>query len=117
MYLPIPRCSKGASSSIHGTGDQRFDRKACQGGSYLDCYNLGHAQRGGQLFTRDPKQAAVFLRQGCEGGIAASCYELGLMHEVGDGVAKDPGRAAALFTQGCTGGEQKACAKAKAYGR
>jgi hypothetical protein len=92
-------------------------KKACDAGSFLDCYNLGHALRGGQLFTRDPKQGAIRLKQGCDGGIAPSCYELGLMHEVGDGVARDPGRAAALFTQGCTGGEPRACAKAKAYGR
>lgn len=76
--------------------------RACEGGSALDCNNLGRTyEDGAPGLEISETQAAVYYRMACDGGFESACTELGILYEEGDGIAKDLREAAKLYRKAC----------------
>jgi serine/threonine protein kinase len=85
-----------------------FD-KACAGGGWEACKNLGNMYRFGNGVALDYPRAASFYTKACNAGNARSCANLGFLYANGSGVAKDDGHAAQLYATACNNGDGMGC--------
>ncbi len=87
-----------------------FD-KACSGGGWEACKDLGIMYRYGQGVMEDDQRAAGLFSKACDAGNALGCTNLGALYaNGGNGVAKDESRAATLYYKACNAGDAMGCA-------
>ena len=87
-------------------------RRACYGGEYDGCAELGVMyKKGAGALRKNPKLAAKFFAKGCKEGSALACTELAQAHAAGSGVPRDKAKAKKLFEQACNRGYEPACNK------
>jgi uncharacterized protein len=86
-----------------------YDR-ACRGGYFAGCFNLGQALATGHGEAKDSKRAVPLFKRACDGQLSIACTNLGALYVAGDGVPADETRAFELFKRGCDGGDPKGCA-------
>jgi TPR repeat protein len=75
--------------------------KACTGGSFDACNNLGTMYRSGEGVPKDFSRAAELYTKACNGGKAIGCSSLGILYENGQGVTKDAFHADRLYAEAC----------------
>ncbi len=85
-----------------------FD-KACAGGGWDACKDLGTIYRNGKGVMQDYNRAASFYDKACNGGNVRSCSDLGFLYASGTGLVKDDAHAMQLYTQACNGGDGLGC--------
>lgn len=85
-----------------------FD-KACKGGNFYGCYNLGRMYERGPGLVLDHAKAVQLWTKACEVGSPDGCNDLGALYEDGRGVKLDYRRAAELFLKACNENEMLGC--------
>jgi|CZKF01.1.fsa_nt_gi serine/threonine-protein kinase len=85
-----------------------FD-KACSGGGWEACKDLGIMYRNGKGVQEDDKKAAGLFAKACDAGNALGCTNLGALYANNKGVAKDDSRAATLYAKACNAGDALGC--------
>jgi serine/threonine-protein kinase len=85
-----------------------FD-KACSGGGWVACKDLGIMYRNGQGVTEDDQRAAGLFSKACDAGNALGCTDLGVLYANGKGVAEDDSRAASYYAKACNAGDALGC--------
>jgi serine/threonine-protein kinase len=83
--------------------------RACDGGSWESCKDLGNMYRYGDGVALDNSRAAALYTKACDAGNGRSCANLGYLYANGSGVAKDDARAAQLYATACNGGDAMGC--------
>ena len=94
--------------------------KACNGGNFYGCYNLGKMYEAGQYLTLDHAKAIQLWTKACDYGSSDGCNDLGASYEDGKGVKQNYRRAAELFLKACNANEMFGCenlANMYLYGR
>jgi serine/threonine protein kinase len=85
-----------------------FD-KACSGGGWDACNDLGIMYRYGQGVKEDDLRAAGLYSKACDAAPPKGCNSLGEMYANNKGVSKDDTRAAALYTKACDANDAMGC--------
>jgi serine/threonine protein kinase len=85
-----------------------FD-KACSGGGWEACKDLGIMYRYGQGMPEDDTKAADLFAKACDAGNALGCTNLGSLYANGKGVNKDDTRAAAYYKKACDASDAMGC--------
>lgn len=83
--------------------------KACDGGYYRACTNLGNAYFRGKGVPQDSATAIKYYSKACLGADANGCRNLGNAYVHGIGVTKDFAKAADIYTISCALGNSDAC--------
>jgi hypothetical protein len=110
-----PDASPAEQQGIALYGQKRYSEamplldKACAGGSWESCTDLGLMFDQGRGVAKDYSHAISLYSKACDASYGTGCNNLGVMYEDGRGLAKDDSQALALFSKGCSGGDADSC--------
>jgi serine/threonine-protein kinase len=112
---PQPSNAEITQQALSLYGQKRFSEasplfdKACSGGGWEACKDLGIMYRYGQGVQEDDSKAASLFAKACDAGNALGCTNLGALYANGKGVDKDDTRAAAFYNKACNAGDAMGC--------
>jgi serine/threonine-protein kinase len=113
--VPQPSINDLTQQAVALYGQKRFSEasplfdKACSGGGWEACKDLGIMYRYGQGVTEDDLRAAGLYSKACDGAPPKGCNSLGEMYANGKGVAKDVSRAATFYSKACDANDAMGC--------
>jgi TPR repeat protein len=113
--VPQPSTADLTQQALSFYGQKRFSEasplfdKACMGGGWEACKDLGIMYRYGQGIPEDDNKAAGLFAKACDAGNALGCTNLGALYANGKGVDKDDTRAAAFYNRACDAGDAMGC--------
>jgi serine/threonine protein kinase len=113
--VPQPSINDLTQQGVALYGQKRFSEasalfdKACSGGGWEACKDLGIMYRYGQGVTEDDLRAAGLYSKACDGAPPKGCNSLGEMYANGKGVAKDDSRAATFYSKACDANDAMGC--------
>jgi len=93
--------------------DTKHDQKTlslkCEGGNYVECYNLAVGLESGEYGTVNAQEAIRLYQLACDKSVGVSCSNLGIIYEDGKIIPRDFDRALGLYAKSCDLKFGKAC--------